>query len=50
MVVRAVDFNYITNTLNSMNSNISESYNSYYQNEYIMYKNILLSLSQNNSN
>ncbi|MFR0921694.1 MAG: type IV secretion system DNA-binding domain-containing protein [Clostridia bacterium] len=32
---KETNFNYITNTLNSMNSNISESYNSYYQNEYI---------------
>ena len=28
-------FSYITNTLNSINSNISESYNSYYQKDYI---------------
>lgn len=28
-------FSYITNTLNSTNSNISESYNTYYQNEFI---------------
>lgn len=28
-------FNYITNSLNSKKSNISESYNSYYQNDYI---------------
>ena len=28
-------FNYITNTLNSINSNISETYNSYTQNDYI---------------
>lgn len=28
-------FSYITNTLNSQNSNISETYNSYYQNEFI---------------
>lgn len=28
-------FSYITNTLNSKNSNISETYNSYYQNEFI---------------
>ena len=32
---KETNFNYITNTLNSMNSNISESYNFYYQNEYI---------------
>lgn len=32
---KETNFNYITNTLNSINSNISESYNSYYQNEYI---------------
>ena len=32
---RETNFSYITNTLNSMNSNISESYNSYFQNEYI---------------
>ena len=32
---KETNFNYITNTLNSMNSNISESYNSYYQNDYI---------------
>ena len=29
------NFSYITNTLNSKNSNISETYNSYYQNEFI---------------
>ena len=28
-------FNYITNNLNSVNSNISESYNSYFQTDYI---------------
>ena len=32
---KETNFNYITNTLNSINSNISESYNSYFQNEYI---------------
>ena len=32
---KETNFNYITNTLNSVNSNISESYNSYYQNDYI---------------
>ena len=32
---KETNFNYITNTLNSQNSNISESYNSYFQNEYI---------------
>ena len=32
---KETNFSYITNTLNSMNSNISESYNSYFQNEYI---------------
>ena len=28
-------FSYITNSLKSVDSNISESYNSYYQNDYI---------------
>lgn len=28
-------FSYITNTLNSINSNISETYNTYSQNDYI---------------
>lgn len=32
---KETNFNYITNTLNSTNSNISESYNSYFQNDYI---------------
>ena len=32
---KETNFSYITNTLNSLNSNISESYNSYYQNDYI---------------
>ena len=32
---KETNFNYITNTLNSIGSNISESYNSYYQNDYI---------------
>ena len=32
---KETNFNYITNTLNSINSNISESYNSYYQTDYI---------------
>lgn len=32
---RETNFNYITNSLNSINSNISESYNSYYQTDYI---------------
>ena len=32
---KETNFSYITNTLNSINSNISESYNSYYQNDYI---------------
>lgn len=32
---RETNFSYITNTLNSTNSNISESYNSYYQTDYI---------------
>ena len=32
---KETNFNYITNSLNSQNSNISESYNSYFQNEYI---------------
>lgn len=32
---KETNFNYITNTLNSVNSNISESYNSYYQTDYI---------------
>lgn len=34
-------FSYITNTLNSTNSNISESYNTYFQNEYIFDTNYL---------
>ena len=29
---------------------LAQDLKAYYQNEYIMYKNILLSLSQNNSN
>ena len=32
---KETNFNYITNSFNSLNSNISESYNSYYQNDYI---------------
>ena len=32
---KETNFNYITNTLNSLNSNISESYNSYYQTDFI---------------
>ncbi len=32
---KETNFNYITNSLNSINSNISESYNSYYQTDYI---------------
>ena len=32
---KETNFNYVTNSLNSKNSNISESYNSYFQNEYI---------------
>ncbi len=32
---RETNFNYITNSLNSLGSNISESYNSYYQTDYI---------------
>lgn len=32
---KETNFSYITNTLNSSNSNISESYNSYFQSEYI---------------
>ena len=32
---KETNFSYITNTLNSLNSNISESYNSYFQSEYI---------------
>ncbi len=32
---KETNFNYITNSLNSLNSNISESYNSYYQLDYI---------------
>lgn len=32
---KETNFNYITNSLNSLNSNISESYNSYFQNDYI---------------
>lgn len=32
---RETKYNYITNTLNSKDSNISESYNSYYQTDYI---------------
>lgn len=32
---KETNFSYITNSLNSMNSNISESYNSYYQTDYI---------------
>ena len=32
---KETNFNYITNSLSSHNSNISESYNSYFQNEYI---------------
>ena len=32
---KETNYSYITNTLNSMNSNISESYNSYYQTDYI---------------
>ena len=32
---KETNFSYITNTLNSVNSNISESYNSYYQTDYI---------------
>lgn len=32
---KETNFSYITNTLNSRNSNISESYNSYFQSEYI---------------
>ena len=32
---KETNYNYITNTLNSINSNISESYNSYYQTEFI---------------
>ena len=32
---KETNFSYITNSLNSINSNISESYNSYYQTDYI---------------
>ena len=32
---KETNYNYITNTLNSINSNISESYNSYYQTEFM---------------
>ena len=32
---KETNFSYITNTLNSKDSNISESYNSYYQTDYI---------------
>ena len=32
---KETNFNYITNSFNSINSNISESYNSYYQSDYI---------------
>ena len=32
---KETNFNYITNTFNSLNSSISESYNSYYQTDYI---------------
>ncbi len=32
---KETNFSYITNTLTSVNSNISESYNSYYQTDYI---------------
>ena len=32
---KETNYNYITNTLNSSNSNISESYNSYYQTDFI---------------
>lgn len=32
---KETNYSYITNTLNSTNSNISESYNSYYQTDYI---------------
>ena len=32
---KETNFSYITNSLNSLNSNISESYNSYYQTDYI---------------
>ncbi len=32
---KETNFSYITNTLNSSNSNISESYNSYFQSDYI---------------
>ena len=32
---KETNFNYITNSLTSLNSNISESYNSYYQTDYI---------------
>lgn len=32
---KETNFNYITNSLTSINSNISESYNSYFQNDYI---------------
>ncbi len=32
---KETSFNYITNSLNSINSNISESYNSYFQKDYI---------------
>lgn len=32
---RETSFSYITNSLNSINSNISESYNSYFQKDYI---------------
>ena len=32
---KETNFNYITNSLTSLNSNISESYNSYFQNDFI---------------
>ena len=32
---KETNFNYVTNSFNSINSNISESYNSYYQTDYI---------------
>ena len=34
---KETNFSYITNTLNSQNSNISESYSTYVQNDYIYY-------------
>ena len=39
---KETNFNYITNTLTSLNSNISESYNSYFQTDFIYDTNFLL--------